>query len=132
MIVADFECPSGHIEEHYCHRKQKQERCSCGKMGVRIITFGQVYTGNQDAPWLKTVLDVVDKTSTKPHVQAFLKQPTRANYKAWMKGEGIKPADHTEHGSAPAFKRPPEPDLRALGDRLARRHFDRKRIEVRS
>jgi len=133
LIVADFECKSHHVSEHYVHHKQKRVVCPvCRKPAQRIISVNGQYTANQDAPWLKSVLDVVDKTSTKPHVQEFMRNPTRANYKAWMKGEGIKPMDHTVHGSAPVFERPPDIDLKALGDRLARRHYDRKGIEVRS
>jgi hypothetical protein len=133
LIIADFECKSGHITEHYVHHKQKKVVCPvCGKNATRIISVNGQYCANQDAPWIKSVLDVVDKTSTKPHVRDFLKHPTRANYKAWMKGEGIRPADHREHGSAPTFQKPPEPDIRVLGDKVYERFRDRNRIEVRS
>ena len=133
LICCDFECRSGHITEHYIHHKQKKVECSvCGKMAKRIISFGKVYTGNQDTEWLKSVTDVVDKTSTKPHVKEFLKHPNRSNYFAWMKGEGIKPMDYNVHGTAPTFQRPPEPDTKALGDKIYQRFRERNAIEVRS
>lgn len=132
-ILCDYECRSGHITEHYVHHKQKKIDCPvCKKSAKRIISVNGQYTANQDAPWLKSVLDVVDKTSTAPHVKEFLKHPTRENYKNWMKGENIKPMDYNVHGSAPQFRKPPEPDVRALGDRIYQRHRERNAIEVRS
>jgi len=132
MILADFECPKGHIHEALVESGRKAARCpACGRKARRIISAGRVYTGNQDAPWLKSVLEVVDRDSKAPHVQAFVHNPTRKNYHAWMKGEGIRPMDHTEHGGPPASRKPPDPDLSGLMKRVAEAHFRRKRIEVR-
>lgn len=131
MICADFECPSGHITEHYCHPKQKRAVCSeCGKSAKRIISLGRVNMANESPIWLKSVVDVADKGSTKPHVQEFVKNPSRKTYTAWMKGEGIRPLDHTERGGPPVHHTPQDPDLSKLRDEVARKHFDRKRIEV--
>ena len=35
--------------------------------------------GNQDADWIKSVVDVVDKDDKSPHVQEFIRNPTRDN-----------------------------------------------------
>ena len=108
MILSDFECPKcGESFEQLCNSDETTGIClACGCEARRIISLGRVYMGNQDATWLKSVLDVVDKDNQAPHVQAFVKNPNRANYKAWMKGEGIRPADHTERGAPPIYSRP--------------------------
>ena len=130
-IVSDFECPSGHVTEHYCHPKQKKVSCSeCGKTAKRIISLGRVNRVNESPVWIKSVLDVVDKSSTKHHVQEFVKHPSRKTYAAWMRGEGIRPMDHTEHGGPPVHRTPPDPDLSGLRNEVARKHFERKRIEI--
>jgi hypothetical protein len=131
MICADFKCPSGHITEHLCHGKQKKVICpECGKNAKRIITAGKVNLVNESPEWLKSVLDVVDKDSTKPHVREFVKNPTRQTYHKWMKGEGIRPADHTEHGGPPTYHPPQEPDMTRAMKEVARQHFERKKIEL--
>ena len=48
-----------------------------------------------DAPWISTVLEVVEKGSDKPHCNEFLKHPTRANYNTWKNKEGVR---HLEQG----------------------------------
>jgi hypothetical protein len=136
MIIADFECQAcGNISEEICNSGKKRGACpECGKPSKRIISFGKVYTGNQDAPWLKSVLEVVDKESPKRHVQNFVKNPTRDNYKAWMKGEGIRPADHTEHGAPPVYQRPrvDKFERERLTRDLFEKHRARKAISVNS
>lgn len=133
MIYADFECPSHHITEHLVHWKQKKLKCpKCGKTAKRIISVAGQYMGNQDAPWIKSVLDVVDKSNPAAHVQAFVKNPTRANYKAWMKGEGIRPMDHTEKGGPPMAHRPGPVDTSGIHREVLERFRERNRIEVRA
>ena len=132
MIYADFECRSGHVTEHLIHVKQKKVDCSvCGKSAKRIISVNGQSCANQDAPWIKSVLDVVDKSNPARHVQEFVRQPTRANYKAWMRGEGIRPLDHTEHGAPPVARKPEPPDMSGVVHELLERHRDRSRVEVR-
>jgi hypothetical protein len=132
MILADFECSHcGYIEEALCDSSEQEGKChDCGSLTKRIISLGRVYAGNQDAPWIKSVLEVVDKDSKKPHVQEFLKNPTRSNYKKWMKGEGLRPADYTEHGGPPTFRKPPLPDTDKMAQDLYRRHRERKSLSV--
>lgn len=132
MILADFTCPSHHTTEHLVHFKQKKLPCPvCGKKAKRIITSGRVNMVNESPAWLKSVLDVVDKDSGKAHVREFVQNPTRKTYQAWMKGEGIRPLDHTEHGGPPVYHPRPEPDMTRVREEVTRRHFERKRVEVR-
>jgi hypothetical protein len=132
MVLSDFECQCGNIHEALISHDAQSDICpACGDMARRIITLG-CSSGSQEAPvWIKSVFDVIDKTDKRPHVREFLKHPTRSNYKNWMKGEGIKPVDYTEHGAPPVYQRPPEPDMNAVSKQLYERHRERQRIEVR-
>lgn len=132
MILSDFEClECGEIFEQLCNSDDQTGVClTCGAEAKRIITLGMVYLGNQDATWIKSVLDVVDKDSTKPHVKAFRENPNRENYKAWMKGEGIRPADHTDHGAPPVVRKP-HVDRSRINEEVFRRFRERSRLEVR-
>jgi hypothetical protein len=88
--------------------------------------------GNQDAPWIRTVLEVVDKSNPAAHVQDFVKHPTRETYKAWMKKEKIRPMDYTEHGAPPTAHKPPEIDTSQIHREVLERYKKRNRIEVRT
>jgi putative FmdB family regulatory protein len=59
----------------------------------RIVSAGQVYLANQDAAWLKTVPEVIG-TETREGREA-IRNPTRANIKAWEKTKGLR---HLEAG----------------------------------
>lgn len=132
MIFADFECRSGHVTEHLVHQKQKKVDCSvCGKTAKRIISMGRVNIANDAPGWLRSTLEVVDRSNPASHVQEFVKQPTRANYRAWMKGEGIRPLDHTEHGAPPTARKPDSVDLSRVYREVMDRYRGRQRLEVR-
>jgi len=85
---------------------------------------------NESPVWLKSVVDVADHSSNAPHVREFIKNPTLDTYKRWMKGEGIRPMDYTEHGGPPQHK-PREVDTKTLREEVTKRHFERMRINVR-
>lgn len=132
MPLYDYECKKcGRITEHFAKADERLELvCECGGDVRRIISISGQYCGNQDAPWLKSVVDVVDKTSRKPHVRAFVENPTRSNYKRWMQGEGIKPVDHTEHGAPPVARKPEPTDTSRIRQEVWERHRARHRIEI--
>lgn len=134
MPIYDYQCTvCGNVEERIESIRKDTIKCAkCGKKSRRIISMSGVFTGNEDAPWIRTVLDVVDKENPARHVQDFVKNPTRRNYKAWMKGEGIRPADHTDHGGPPVYQRPPPPDLTKITERIYQNHVARKKLEIRS
>jgi hypothetical protein len=97
-MLYDYECSCGLIQERIEPPEKMKVRCPCGKMAKRIISAAKVYTANEDAPWLKTVLEVVSKDDDAPHVVRFRENPTRSNYKAWMKGEGLRPLENPSSG----------------------------------
>ena len=127
MPIYDYECENGHVTEWIAKPDEIEMKCpECGCLAMRIITASGEYLGNQDADWIKSVVDVVDKDSKAPHVREFMQNPTRKNYQNWMKGEGLRPF---EPGERP--KKPPPFDERAHHENVWRKHRERKKIIVR-
>ena len=100
MPIYDYECRQcGYIWESFAHTEETLIDCvnpRCGGQAKRLMGVSRVNTTNQDSPWIRSVTEVVDKDSGSRHCQEFLKCPTRENYKAWMKGEGIRPLEANE------------------------------------
>lgn len=127
MPVYDLECTKCKkisemilsIEEH-----EKPQYCSCGSKLKPIITAGSINCANEDAEWIRSVTEVVNKDGG-PHCQRFLKNPTRANYKKWMKGEGIR---HRENGED---WRPPPVNEKKLLEEVLEKDARRRAITVR-
>jgi len=97
----DFKCKAcGKIFEDIVEAGELAVKCRCGDEANRIFTPSGVFTANEDAAWIKTVLEVVDKDDKSIHTQRFIKNPTRSNYKEWMKGEGLRPLEvsKSQHG----------------------------------
>lgn len=123
MPVYDYQCVKcGKIEEkiHTIRQHETESfQCSCGGDMASIITASGQYCGNEDADWLKSVPAVVDKEGG-PAAQEFIKNPTRTNYKNWMKEAGVRPMDH---GEGPG--RPDKPDMTKAMDTVMRKHYER-------
>jgi putative FmdB family regulatory protein len=97
LIIKDYECREcGNVTEHYVKTPPPATtQCpECNGVAEKIVTISQ--TIPIDAAWIHDVLAVVDKSGKKPHCNEFLKHPTRANMKAWMKGEGLRHRDPGE------------------------------------
>lgn len=104
-----------------------QETTRCPRCGFDAQRYykGSCTNAPIDAAWIATVRDVVDKDPRKAHCQEFLKHPTRANYQAWMKGEGIRPL---EPGERPC--RPSQPDVGRITDKIMQRRMARRAIAI--
>jgi len=103
---------------------------TCGGQAKKIISLSKTHSFINDAPWLPSVLEVVDKEGG-PHCQRFLHSPTRANYKAWMKGENIVPMEK-EHGAfATENKEPEDLDIGKMTDEVMKMKQERERLTVR-
>lgn len=130
-ILADFECSKCNtVTEHYVDTQQKTVECKCGGKAKKIISLPGVYVNSENPNWLKSVIDVVDKEDKRPHVQEFIKHPTRENYKRWMKEEKIRPVDWTVHGAPPTYQKPPEPDIDKIAHQIHERLRERQRLEL--
>ncbi len=131
MILADFSCTKcKEVTEHFVDAQQKTVKCKCGGKAKKIISLPGVYVNSENPSWLGSVVDVVDKENKAPHVQEFIKHPTRENYRRWMKGEKIRPVDWTEHGAPPTYQKPPEPDIDKIASQIHERLRERQRLEL--
>ena len=108
----EFETIAGIDEMVECPR--------CGFSCKRLITASGVNTANQDADWIRSVTEVVDKDSPKPETREFLRRPTRENMHKWMKAEGIRHYDRGE-----GISRPPKSDMSEVHDHVLREYQER-------
>lgn len=131
MPIYDFECSNPgckQIAEHVVGLNATTVECpSCGHEAHKLFSPMGAGTFNQGAAWIRSVLEVVAKDSTKPHTREFLKNPTRENMQRWMKGEGIR---HLEDGEKPA-KIDHAADHKRRTAYAERRHFERRAITLR-
>ena len=94
------------------------------------MAFSKTHSFRDDASWLPSVLEVVDKEGG-PHCQRFLQNPTRQNYKAWMKGEHIVPMEKDHGAFATENKEPEEMDMGKMTDEVMKMKMERERLVVR-
>jgi len=84
----------------------------------------------EEAAWIRSVIEVVDKESSDPVDRDFIKDPTRTNYLRWMKRHNLRHFEN-ERG-APPKARTPEIDRKPIVDYCVRKLRERQRIEIRS
>ncbi|BAH73917.1 zinc ribbon domain-containing protein [Solidesulfovibrio magneticus] len=95
MPLYDFACRVCDREfEAMAPMDRTENICTCGGSAKRLLSVGRGYRA--DADWLPSVTAVADKTSPAPHVRAFLAEPSRANYRRFLRGEGIRPQEPGE------------------------------------
>ncbi len=92
----------------------------CGGKAERLMGAGLGF--RQDADWIESVLAVADKNSPAPHVRAFFANPGRGTYRAWMRGEGLRPLEPGEGRASGAGPGPGE----RIGREVLMRHKARK------
>jgi len=125
MPLYDYECTiCGKTTESIQSVAQSCIKCECGAVAKRIISCSGHFTANEDTGWLKTVPEVIDRDTKNPVAKEFVKNPTRSNYKAWMKSEGIRPMERNEP------TKPPPADLSRVRKRVWEKHQRRNRIEI--
>lgn len=100
MPLYDYQCTEcGEIQERYCglinDRPESLNCPQCTGVSKRIISASGVNCSNDDASWVRTVVDVVNKKSNNPATQEFIKNPTRANLKNHLSANGLR---HVEPG----------------------------------
>lgn len=127
MPLYDHLCTAcGHIFEEILPVEMEATDCKkCGKKAVRILSVSGQNCMNEDAAWIRSVLEVVDKESNAPHVRRFLKEPTRSNYKEWMRGEGIRPLEPGEER-----RKRREINHREMADKIMRMRQERRRLSI--
>ena len=126
MPIYDYQCECGNTFEAIAEIDQQRLPCSCGKKAKRIISASGVNCANEDADWIKSVAEVVNKNSENPYTQEFLKHPNRTNLRRHLSSSGLR---HAEPGES--FKPPPPVDTRRHAERLFRERQRKNRVEVR-
>ena len=119
MKIFDFECEDcGAVKEVFMYHDFNVTLCEeCGGDMHKIFTARD--TTPIDASWVSGVREVVEKNSKKPWCNEFLKHPTRANLKEWMKKEGLRHRDPAE----PYFKPDTTKERRAEIKRKMLEHY---------
>jgi len=127
LIIRDFECYNcGHVHEEIVDSEKEYVLCpKCASTSRKIISVGSVYTANEDAEWLRSVTEVVDKDGG-PASQTFLRNPTRTNYRRWMKENNLRPFEPGEKPKKP--ERPPESQIRR---EVMEKYRKRNSLEIR-
>ena len=91
MPIYDYECRECSYTEELMLRMDDNGLRGCPKCKRfafrRLISASGPYLGNQDAPWLKSVGEVVDPNT--PEGREFMRNPTRANRRNWMKANNL-------------------------------------------
>ncbi len=103
MPIYDYECKHcGHVElDVYArHADQHLDCVSCPEKMERYISLSGVHTANEDADWIRSVTEVVEKGGSCRVSTEFLKNPTRTNLKRWMKEKGLRHVEN-HHGGPP-------------------------------
>lgn len=122
MLVHDYECRNcGNIFEYYIADSNNIPDitpCPVCNNGAYLV-FLKAGTPITDAPWIRSVTEVVDKDPSKRHCQEFLKNPTRDNYKIWIRKEGFR---HIEAGEKPG-----RPEQKSITTEMLMEHRQKKR-----
>jgi len=126
MPLYDYECECGELFESIESPEVTELECHCGAMAQRIISFGGQYCANEDADWIKSVVEVVNKKSENPYTQEFLKHPNRTNLRRHLSSNGLR---HAEPGES--FDPPPALNIERHGDRVFRERQRKNSLEVR-
>lgn len=129
MPLYDFRCECGHIFEAFAGIEERTCTCPvCGSVSRRVVSIG-ASAYRHDAPWIESVLAVVDKESRLPHTRAFIETPTRESYRMWMAENNIRPMDDGEHRHR---QRPNEEAfVRQMAEKIVKHKRKRETIELR-
>lgn len=128
MPLYDYECHNcEYTFEVIARIEETVVPCpKCERAADRIISVSGAYTGNEDAPWIRSVADVIECDSDNKHDQRFLQSnKTRGDLKRWMKGRGLR---HMEAGEKP-IKRT-RFDLERHTEKVMEKRKERNRIEI--
>lgn len=133
MPLYDFECENcGNLFEEFTDPDIWELPCpECEAAAKKLMSIGRINCANQDAAWLRTIPEVIEKGTGKPHCERAIKDPTRDNVEMWMNGEGLRPL---EPGEERAFRKPTEKEDQAdtfrKADLLLKRFKERRAISV--
>ena len=129
MPLYDHQCADcGHIFESLAKMDDTGplECPECGGKARRIISVSGTNCANEDAEWIRSVTEVVPKgEDATPIDREFVRNPTRTNYRRWMKARGLR---HLEPGEKPG--RPKRVSNEEVARKLWERRQKRNRIYI--
>lgn len=85
----------------------------------------------EEAAWLRSTAEVADPDGGQ-HCQEFIQDPTRSNYRAWMKGEGLRPMEPGEEKRKVITDKERKESRHQTRVDLSRQHMKRCAITVKS
>ena len=100
---------------------------SCQGIASKIISIPGSNLASESPPWIRSVLEVVEKNSGKRCCQEFLRNPTRDNYKKWMVGTGLRPLEAGEKPGRPD----PTPETSVITEKLMRHRQEKRALCLR-
>ncbi len=123
----NFSCPiCGLVDERIVDYDTQISPCEfCQGEAAKQFSFGQSFEVREDAPWLKSVIDVVDKESVDLIDRRFIDQPNRKNYQNWMRHHNLRPFENERDFP----KRQPE-NIEVITHELLQMKTARERIEI--
>jgi len=125
LTLFDWQCSDcGTVEERLEERSVEHVPCpECAGIMTKVFSFRGGNHG-EEAAWIKSVLDVVDKSSRQRETVEFLQSPTRSNMKAWMKANKLRHLEDGERADKPRI------DPRQHAAAIMKLRQDRRRIEI--
>jgi putative FmdB family regulatory protein len=130
MPVYDFECTNcGRVSEKILSIAQLEmggfECGECQSPMKQILLPGGTNCANEDADWIRSTLEVVDKEGGIA-ARRFVQDPTRENRKKWMKETGVR---QFEPGEKP--QKPDSVDVDKMTDHVMRKRQERNTLNIR-
>lgn len=97
MPAYDYRCTECEmIHEAFYRMADKPKTIPCPECGGESVSYPSIGAIlGDEAAWLKSVTEVVDHEGGA-HCQRFIADPTRENYKKWMKESKIRPMEPGE------------------------------------
>lgn len=132
MPSYDYRCDCGaYAEDVFFKLDEKPDVVICpvcNENEMKQVPAIGVIIGDE-AAWLKSVTEVVDRDGGV-HCQKFIQDPTRENYREWMKKEGLRPMEPGEGGWRTRSDKEKQDDRAREVKRLVENHKKRTAIRV--
>lgn len=104
-------------------RKAELPCPACGGITHYTFAVGNVDLESERPDWLRSTTEVVDPDGGPVH-REFIANPTRENYRRWLKVTGLRPKEAGEP------TKPTERDTGRLRQKMVENYRKRQRIEI--
>lgn len=137
MPIYDYECQDpkcGYLEtDRFAHIDEQELKCpKCNNTSKRIISLSGIHCANDDAAWIRSVTEVVEKDPSCKASMQFLKNPTRTNYKRWLDAKNLRHVENVKGAPPEAFDRSKQQiDMERINKAVMERRIKRNTLHVR-